>query len=368
MTTHIFVTDKDARGKRLTPPEGDLLLSPDARTAFAFQMRGEAFTYERGPGGRYLPKPVDLPRVEAAGMNTPGVHQQWVQNGLLATVDAAFNSHYKLMLSPDDLWLTIAQGFALHVDANAETLRRRFVAHEGKAELKVRRDEFVKGAPNNDWMGAFSEFSDQIAGYIGKTRDLIVSNFSTTGPIERAASEIVLMDAMKNYFEYTMQTCCGIPEIYLLGTTADWKSIRARAAVLSEYDLEWWTTPLCKVLDKIVAATEGEEDPEFWKSIYHRGGGSGGPYVNGWIQNFFPYLKSRGAEFKTPNKDLSSVQRRIHGPTLSSIPPSLSKVDFKWEYLNSTYEMQFVAGILGISQDPETKALRPSIGWAVKDK
>jgi hypothetical protein len=108
-------------------------------------------------------------------------------------VDAAqiaFDEHLPLVLSPDDVWLCIAQAFAHHVDENAEALRGRFVRHEGKAEIIVIRDGFRKGDPDNDWPGVFGEFSDAIAEHVGKQRDLVVADFSTTGPVERAASEV----------------------------------------------------------------------------------------------------------------------------------------------------------------------------------
>src|SRR5215470_17051358 len=41
----------------------------------------------------------------------------------------AFAEHLPLILSPDDVWLCIAQGFGTHVELNAEVFRDRFVAH-----------------------------------------------------------------------------------------------------------------------------------------------------------------------------------------------------------------------------------------------
>jgi hypothetical protein len=94
---------------------------------------------------------------------------------VIEAVHTAFAWHYPLMLGPDDVWLCIAQGFGLHVEANPDALRSRFVRHEGKCTLTIRRDQFVKGSPHNDWQGCFSELSDQIAAHIGKKRDLVVS-------------------------------------------------------------------------------------------------------------------------------------------------------------------------------------------------
>ena len=181
--------------------------------------------------------------------------------GFLQAIHSAFAYHFPLMLSPDDVWVTIAQGFALHVNTNAEALRKQFVQHEGKEYIEIQRDNFRKGSPDNDWIGGFDEFSDKIAKFIGTKRDLLVSKFSTTGIIEKAASEVVLMGAMQSYFEYGCRTCCGIPNITLLGTVEDWVSIRTRAQALGEFDCVWWIDNLLPVLDQFVAAAQGKADP-----------------------------------------------------------------------------------------------------------
>ena len=87
------------------------------------------------------------------------------------------------------------------------------------------------GASAEEWETfVFPEFSKQIREYIGdKTHDAIVANFTTTTPAAKAASEITLMAAMKNYFSYGMMTLCGIPDITLLGTLEDWTALRAQA-------------------------------------------------------------------------------------------------------------------------------------------
>lgn len=72
--------------------------------------------------------------------------------------------------------------------------------------ITVRRDDFVKGSPENPWPEAFGEFSAAIREHLGDAHGLIVADFSTTGPVERAASEVVLLDAMQAYFSYEMLT------------------------------------------------------------------------------------------------------------------------------------------------------------------
>jgi hypothetical protein len=183
-------------------------------------------------------------------------------NALAQAAHDAFYMHYPLVLSPDAVWFCLAQGFAQHVSLNAEALRHRFVRHEGKKKLVVARTDFELGRPN-PWPEVFGAFSTQIAEHVGKMRDLVVANFSTTGPVERAGSEIVLMDAFQAYFEYAMLAGCGIPSVTLLGTPDDWRSVRRRAAMLSEFGLEWWTSALLPVLDEIVRTAEGHLEQGF---------------------------------------------------------------------------------------------------------
>jgi hypothetical protein len=43
------------------------------------------------------------------------------------------------------------------------------------------------------------------------------------------------------------------------------------------------------------------------------------------------------------------------------------KVPFQWDYIGNIYEMEFVAGLIGVSQEPESLCLRPEIGWVVME-
>src|SRR5262249_37763132 len=149
---------------------------------------------------------------------------------------------------------------AHHVNANAEVLRPRLVKHEGKLPLVVHRDEFVKGSPENPWPGVFAEFSAAIRAHVGDAQNLIVADFSTTGPVERAASEVVLLDTMQAYFSYELRTLCGIPSITLEGTVEDWRKIAGRVLEFGRFDLQWWLEPLQPILEQFVVAASGRVD------------------------------------------------------------------------------------------------------------
>jgi hypothetical protein len=286
-------------------------------------------------------------------------------NGFLSSVHLAFCSHLPLVLSPDDVWLCIAQGFGVHVNLHAEALRERFVRHAGRVTLTVRRTR----AASIDWPGVFEEFSNHLAAHLGKTRNLVVGDFSTTGSIERSASQIVLMSAMQAYFTYEC-SLCGIPQISLAGTTEDWRKLRSRAEALAEFDLKDWVTALVPVLDEFVAASEGSVDEGFWRSFYKMDDESGGPYVSGWVNVFFPYL-SEGLDDTLPNRlavdwRRHSKRRGARGPSTSDFPSGLVAAPVTFSDGDARCEGRFTAGFVGVSQDSSTLAVRPVIGWAVE--
>lgn len=311
--------------------------------------------------------------VEGSGMNTTHPMFDPRMNPFLGAIHQAYQTHFPLVLSPDDVWTTIAQGFAMHVNENAEALRERFVGHEGKKDIVV-DIPYSKGDPNLPWGNILAEFSRVLGENLGpKQRDLVVSNFSTTGVIEKAASEIVLMGAMQKYFGYVGRTLCGIPEITLLGTPEDWQSVKDRASALSEYDLGWWTEHLIPHLDQFVRASKGDVEKEFWKRIYKIEGGSGGPYISGWAVDLFPYFTkgSNGVKYvESPvrNRFLGGGNTsRFHGATTDVFPMGMTRVPWKWDYLGTMFDMEFLGGFVGISQDPDTFAVRPVLAWAVRD-
>lgn len=305
---------------------------------------------------------VLLGKVAEAWGSNPARSLPVRQHGLVQTVRTAFDQHYPLVLTPDAVWLCIAQGFAAHVNANAERLRGKFVRHQGQAEIRIRRDDFVEGSPENPWPEVFQSFSDQIAAHIGRQRDLVVCDFSTTGPCERAASEIVLMEAMHKYFKYVVMTMCGIPTITLEGTVDDYRSIRRRVQALGEYELTWWVDALLPIVDQFIAAAQGRVERSFWQSIYNLESASGGPFVTGWINAFFPYYRPEPDEDLEVNNWFRGGSGLIEG----HVPTGISVVPFVWEYFERHIPMELLAGFVGMAQDEGTLALRPAIGWAAR--
>jgi hypothetical protein len=303
---------------------------------------------------------------------------------VVAAVHIAFMSHRPLTLSPDTIWLMITQAVANHVNVHAEELRPKFVRHQGRLTIDVRRDDFVKGSPENPWAEVLHQFSAEIRDHVGSTADLFLPRFSTTGPAKQFAAEIVLLEAMRSYFEFALHSLCGIPAITLEGTEGDWETLAEKAEPFGEFGLEKWVEVLRPILQQFARASRGDVDGRFWRSLYKLNEQSGGPVITGWITAFFPYLKDHrsgrasvpvGGFFGGGGRAMKRMlypgekesRGSAHGPTLESFPAGLSKAPFRWEYRDKSFDMEFLGGFVGVAQDSESLALRPEIGWAVRE-
>lgn len=316
-------------------------------------------------------------------------------HGLVLATHLAFAHHLPLVIAPDDVWACIAQGVAHHVASSGESLRKRLVRHDGQMEIRVRHDELRRGG-DNDWTPVVDDLVEKMQQHLLAGSKLLLGNFSTTGPIERVASQIVLLSAMQKFFHYVVETRCGIPEVTLLGSVNDWKDIRLRAGLLRDLDLGWWIDPLLPVLDEFVRASSGNADAAIWKSFYKHESVSGGEFVSGWLLLLMPYIEQeagnivRNPLLSRTSKAPATLSSLVSGwlrslrdlvytfhldsasgaPALSvsHLPPSTVTAPFVWEYLGETFAMDLGAGLVGATQDPGSGAVRAVHGWWVSHR
>jgi hypothetical protein len=282
----------------------------------------------------------------------------------------AYANHRPFTLSPDVIWLLISQGFSQHVLNNAEDLRSLFVKHAGKMDLTVQNDKIKLDDPNAPWEEVFPEMSKQIAANTGdELTNNVTADFTTTTPITKVASQIMLMKAMSAYFNYNvMMIGCGIPSITLQGTTKDWEQLLAKTEALRKYKLDWWVDELEPALKQFIAASKGKIDKDFWKAMfkYHGPGGCGQPTtIDGWIVKFYPYNK-----FGKRN-DLKQI---VRGSANDVMPDEIVKVDINYLVADKTgavlskTPLELWAGFVGLKEDPKTFNLTPVIGWMIRKK
>jgi hypothetical protein len=288
--------------------------------------------------------------------------------GFFQVVVLAYDRHYPLIIRPDDIWLVLTNGFAKHVEENAEALRHNFVSHSGKKELIVNVDNFLMGKTSpEDWeKQVFPNFSEQIKKHIGeKTHKLLASPFSTSTVTDIAAHEITVMAAMKSYFQYTMRTKCGIPWIELQGTEEDWRSLYQRAEEMCTLMIpevgKWRWSVLGPVLEEFIKAYSGKVNHGFWQSMCKRvkhGVGSGSySTISGWVTLLYLQL----AEYHKPWEKMNSED----GPGPEKFNPVVSSAPVIWEFYGEKYKLHFHAGFFGVLQDSESLAIQSRIGWIV---
>src|SRR5207253_5772293 len=87
-----------------------------------------------------------------------------------------------------------------------------------------------------------------------------------------------------------------------------------------------------------------------------------GELATGWIRVFFPYLVVGDGRFAR------SEALAGGGVAPSRFPSGLSCVPVRVQEENGELRemVNVLGGFVGVSEDPQTKALRPELGWAVQ--
>lgn len=288
---------------------------------------------------------------------------------LATAIHLAFSQHRPLLLTPDIIWMTIAQGFAQHINNKAESLRNKFVGHQDKVTLKV-----FASTPttSQEWSAIVSEWGLKIREHIDpKLYQLMLCDFTTTTETISTASKVVMMNAFQQYFDYRLVAICGIPEITLLGTIEDWTTIRDRVQIIAQYDLQWWTDRLLPICEGFIDTAAGNPNLKFWQHIYKPKEVYGGDVITGWLADIFPYLKDYITHKPVIKNSILAIPRdRItinDGIRLQSLPTGLSEATITLEEKNQEKELELIGGFIGITQD-SNKCLYPEIGWGIREK
>ena len=181
-------------------------------------------------------------------------------HSLVSMVYLAFSEHHPLVLTPDAVWITLAQGFAQHINNHANALRSNIVTHKGTVTLYATTWEL---ANSEDWANVIQQWSDGVQPRLpADLCRLMICDFSTTTPIARTVSQVVMLEAFQQYFDYQLMCICGIPTITLKGSVQDWVKIRERVDVMAGFHLEWWTDRFKPIVDGFIDTAKGHpSDP-----------------------------------------------------------------------------------------------------------
>ncbi|CAG8472181.1 13729_t:CDS:1 [Acaulospora colombiana] len=280
-------------------------------------------------------------------------------HGLASAILHAYTLHQHLQFSPDDVWLTITQGVSRHILGSAERYRYLFVDHAGQKDVLIDAQDIIGVMDGNffgDWAQAIERLSSSVDEQVKKVdlKRFFECDFSTTTNASVTSSRIVLLEAMKKYFRYSLRVGCGIPKVTLDGTLEDWLHLQEKVRKLHDLglDLNFWLEKLEPVIAQFVATYRGNVDEKFWSMVMTQvpyGSGSLTDAWDGWIAALFP-----------------SYSKAV---VPSSLPQGLIHVPFKLKIENIDYDLQFGAGFLGARQDQINGeyVVSPVIGWYIID-
>lgn len=288
-------------------------------------------------------------------------------HGLFYALVYSYSYHHSIELEPDHFKLLILQGLATHINLNSEKLRDEFVNHKDTKTINIRRNDFILDG-KNPWYELFDDFAEKIKLELKdeKLVNLIQKRLTTSTDNSIASFNIALMDSMQKYFNYSFSTLCGFPYINLKGTVQDWTDILELIDYISKYDLSWWTQEIKQVINQFVDTIKNGilNNISFWYDMINMGGGSGGPYYNGWICKFFPYINERRQLVKNIFNYKNNYGGGISG---DSIPSGISTVPVVWNYYEQEIKLKFASGFFGFTtvKNNDIVFIKPEFSWVV---
>jgi hypothetical protein len=283
-------------------------------------------------------------------------------NSFFCACNEAYTNHIPLELTVDHIKLTIVQAFAIHVNMNSDKLKNALVSHNDKKNIIIERNDFETGSDKNPWSEVFEQFAVSVKNNSKDSEliDLIQLKTQTTTNESFAAMNIAIMDTFQKFYDYELVTKCGIPRITLKGSIEDWTSLKQLLKQMEKYDFDWYTNKMSAIIDEFILASEGTPNITFWKTMMKYENRSGGPYYQGWIKYFFPYLKNNkdGGYLKSKYTDDLIITTRV-------IPSGISTVPVTWIYNNDKINLKFHSGFVGISISEDS--VTPQILWAIQN-
>lgn len=301
-------------------------------------------------------------------------------HGFVYTVHLAFQNHLTLVIKPTDIWQTILFTLSNHIADHAESLRSLFVTFDGKQQITVNRDDW-SGLEHTkqEWESVVQEITDKLAQQMSNTTasfvDAFIGDFPTVSTIDtRILSKLSLMSSMQHYFNYVVETLCGIPKVEMLGTIADWEMLNSKLDQLDllnplfQDKLVKWHQSLKYIVNKMIDSRKGSVDVTFWKSFYKYRSGSGGNRFDGIILYLFNHPEATAIELlrQEAEDDSEDGEHQLYFSGIQSVPDGLVKIPFEWKTMNGDQQLDIYAGF----GDPVIvhDKVETSLFWKIMDQ
>ncbi|KAI4254098.1 MAG: hypothetical protein LQ352_003290 [Teloschistes flavicans] len=240
-------------------------------------------------------------------------------NGFVHGAITAYNHHHALLIRPEDVWFAILSQFSLFINAHAEEVRGKFVAHQGKKVLTL-----IYFA--NRYTMDFGLFAKEMGEMIERNvvdpelRRWMMPAFTTTTQKDTVIASILMMGVTQKYFDFRCVLACGLPSVTLLGDKADWELILSRLEKLTEYGEE--PTQFFKLLKPVLSS-----------------------YWSGWITAFC-FWDSDGKSMYTARglTTLKLDDATYHQIDSDDVPPGYSSVPVRVDDNGVEFDATMIAG------------------------
>jgi hypothetical protein len=294
-------------------------------------------------------------------------------NGFLGTIYHAYSEHIPLSLRPDDCWIAILVNLGRYVQNHAEGVRHFFVDHQGQKDLVVKVDSpYLEHTTEEHWEGFVEKMITEVK---SRTKDGIVSwmspDFTTTTNKDRMVANLAIMSTVRKYFTFGFELSCGLSQVTLEGTTADWEKLYEKASKLSELhvdQLDQWVSVLLPVLKEFVNTCQGQVNEDFWQRIctsQRRGSGSQ-QSLRGWFLVFSAFDED-GKYLLNPSQVIRETG--VYGSIDDDeIPDCSVSVNATVDDHGHQYRVVFFGGVLLTRFDGQKNSVSPQVGWIMIEK
>jgi hypothetical protein len=278
----------------------------------------------------------------------------------------SFDQHIPFAISPEVIWAIVSGEVAIYIKNNSKdkNIRSLFTTSPNKQHIEVNFD-------HGDWKRVINtEFKNKLLENVpSEMLSLMTPNLTTSNELSDTVHMVSFMDAASKYYSYGLLTACGIPAIKIHGESSDWELIQNSLNEIAEKipQLSLYANGLKPITKEFIDVLEGKKpNQDFWDSIYKINNGSGGPYSNGWFNNFYAHVFSYNNLFilKDQQEDYELNKKIFGGSKLEEFPSNLSVVDVDWNNNGTEHKMKFIGGIDSVVMDDEGY-LTPTLGYSV---
>ena len=136
---------------------------------------------------------------------------------------------------------------------------------------------------------------------------------------------------------------------------------------LAPYDLDWWLPHVRQICDQFVRASQGDIDRTHWRDIYKQERAYGVGHRQRLAGEARPLPEELADRATSPSATRCWTTPTSRCPR-TRLPSGVSQVPFRcrWPGQAEDAAMEFLGGFVGVTQDAATLALRPKLGWAVR--